>query len=136
MISNTRTKLNTDFVVCSCPLFLCGNHRPRFPVVEVQITQLTISTINLDWTVEICNCIAGNPFSGTTHHLTLSTMKKSVMALSTSCAGSSFKEIATAAAISEGLNSKKSIPAMQLNFPTTLQIHYSLRQCSTQGQHI
>nr|AFK34537.1 unknown [Medicago truncatula] len=41
-------------------------------------------------------------------------MKKSVMALSTSCVGSSFKEMATAAAISEDLNSKKSIPLIML----------------------
>lgn len=136
MISNTRTKLKAEFVVCSCSLFICGNHGPRIPCgrsstcgnesrplisyQKTRITQLTISTNKLDSTVEICNCIAGNPFPVTTHHLTLSTMKKSVMALSNSCAGSSFKEMATAAAISEDLNSKKSIPAMQLNCTTTL----------------
>lgn len=68
----------------------------------------------------------GNLFLRTTYYLTLSTMRKSAMALSASCPGSSFKtEIATPAAISEGLNSKKSIPAKAIEFSTTLQTHYS-----------
>ena len=49
-------------------------------------------------------------------HHTFSTTKRSVMALSISITCDSFKtEAATAAAISEGQNSKKSIPA--INFP-------------------
>jgi hypothetical protein len=35
MISNTRTKPKVNFVICPSSLFLCGNHGPGFPAVEV-----------------------------------------------------------------------------------------------------
>jgi hypothetical protein len=35
MISNTRTKPKVKFVICPSSLFLCGNHGPGFPALEV-----------------------------------------------------------------------------------------------------
>jgi hypothetical protein len=35
MISNTRTKPKVNFVISPSSLFLCGNHGPGFPAVEV-----------------------------------------------------------------------------------------------------